>query len=370
MSPDGPALVRTPLYERHRAAGARLVPFAGFEMPVLYHSIVAEHRSVRASAGLFDVSHMGEVRLQGPGASALAERLFSNRVATLEPGAVRYGLLCLESGGVVDDVTLYRHSPEDLLFCVNASNVASDLGWMREVRASGGEDCAILDESEQTGLLAIQGPQALTIAARVLPTDLPPPRRWHFARSRIAGVPIVLSRTGYTGEDGYEIFAPAAEIVAVWDALVVAGGGALTLAGLGARDTLRTEMAYPLYGHELDREIDPISAGLGRFIAWESSFIGERALARLRERGPERRRVGITMDGRALPRPGCVIADSEGLEIGRVTSGTFGPSVERSIAIGYVPATLATPGLRVGIEIRERFLPGQITATPFFARKG
>lgn len=347
-----------------------MVPFAGFEMPVLYTSIVAEHRAVRTSAGLFDVSHMGEVRLRGPDASALAERLFTNRVASQPPGTVRYGLLCLETGGVVDDVTLYVYSPQNLLFCVNASNIAADLEWMRQVHPRGGEDCSIEDESERTGLLAVQGPQALALVGRLTPDDFSPPRRWHFVETRVAGAPVVLSRTGYSGEDGVEIFAPAAEIVRVWDALVATGGEALVLAGLGARDTLRTEMAYPLYGHELDREIDPIMAGLERFVAWGSGFVGEPVLVRKRDQGPEQRRVGIIMEGRAVPRAGCPILDSGGRKIGRVTSGTFGPSVERSIAIGYVSAASAAPGLGVGIEIRGRSLPGRITATPFFGRKG
>jgi aminomethyltransferase len=364
---------RTPLYQRHVDAGARMVPFAGWDMPLLYTSIIEEHRAVRERAGLFDVSHMGEVRLRGPDASALAQLLFTNEVKNLREGAVRYGLLCLESGGVVDDVTLYRRGPDELLFCVNAANRAADLDWMLEVHARVGLDSELRDESEETGLLAIQGPAAAGIVAGLLPAGAAAPRRWRFAETELGGTPVWLSRTGYTGEDGFEIYAPADRVAAVWDALIHAGGDDLTLAGLGARDTLRTEMAYPLYGHELDRETDPISAGLERFVAFGAGFIGEEALSSIRERGPERRRVGLVVDGRQVSREGCAIwADGPAAErpVGRVTSGTYGPSVERSIAIGYVPAQYAAIGTPLAIEVRGRRLPARVVKTPFFDRKG
>jgi aminomethyltransferase len=363
-------LRRTPLWARHEQAGARLVPFEGFEMPILYTSILDEHRAVRASAGLFDVSHMGELRLRGSEAVALAQALFTNDAKSLAEGAVRYGLLFLEDGGVVDDVTLYRVGPSEFWFCVNASNVADDLAWVREVRDRTGLDCEITDESEATGLVAIQGPRALDIVARALGPDAPRPRRWRFAPGELAGAPLTLSRTGYSGEDGFEIYAPADATEAVWDALVEAGGDALTLAGLGARDTLRTEMAYPLYGHELDREIDPISAGLERFCCFGAGFVGEAALARIRDAGPARCRIGLVVEGRGVARPDCDIraatdGDAAGAPIGRVTSGTYGPSVERSIAIGYVPPEYAPVGTPLAIEVRGRPLPARVTGTPF-----
>jgi len=367
VSSDAPgaALRRTPVWARHVEAGARMTPFAGFDMPVVYSSILDEHRAVRARAGLFDVSHMGELRLRGPAALEFAQRVFSNDVAGTAPGRVRYGLLCVESGGVVDDVTLYRTGEREILLCVNASNVASVLSWLRQVHAGARLDCEIEDESDATGLVALQGPQALAIAAKLLAADFRAPKRWHFARTELAGVRVLLSRTGYTGEDGYEIFAPAERTVALWDALREAGGESLALAGLGARDTLRTEMAYPLYGHELDLEHDPIEAGLERFLAFGRGFCGEPALRRRAEEGPKRRLVGLRLEGRQVARPGFRIVSERG--DGVVTSGTFGPSVDASIALGYVPAGFAA-GAQLHVEIRGKNAPCAIVATPFHKR--
>jgi aminomethyltransferase len=359
-------LQHTPLHERHVAAGARMVPFAGFDMPVMYTSILEEHRTVRASAGLFDVSHMGEVRLRGRDAAALAQRLLTNDVSGMDDGRVRYGLLCLPDGGVVDDVTLYRVSQREWLFCVNASNIAGDLAWMREVHAHSGLECEIADESDATALLAIQGPAALEITAQALGVGEPAPGRWRFAALRLGADEVWLSRTGYTGEDGYEIFMPAARAPEVWDRLRAAGGERLGLAGLGARDTLRTEMGYPLYGHELDRATNPLEAGLERFVAFGRGFVGDEALCELRARGPARRLVGLLLDG-PVARAGAPIHTPEGSGI--ITSGTFAPSVERSIAIGYVPARAARPGARAQVEIRGRRIDARITETPFYRRK-
>ena len=344
-----------------------MVPFAGFEMPVSYQSIVAEHRCVRRTAGLFDVSHMGEIRLRGPGSSALAQRLFSNDVSGMEPGRVRYGLLCLPDGGVVDDVTLYRVSDEEFFFCVNAANTAEDLDWMREVHAGSGLGCELIDESPATALLAVQGPEARRIVAALRPEDAPEPRRWRFLACELDGVAVQLSRTGYTGEDGYEIYAPAERAVELWDRLIETGGDRLSPAGLGARDTLRTEMGFPLYGHELDRGTNPVEAGLERFLALEREFVGRDALAELSERGPSRHLVGLRIEGRAVARTGFPIHTPAGP--GSVTSGTFGPSVECSIAMGYVPAGGAEPGTRVEVEVRGRRLTSELTEIPFYRRK-
>jgi len=361
------ALRQTPLHARHVAAGARMVPFAGFDMPVMYSSILEEHRAVRSRAGLFDVSHMGEVRLVGPDAATLAQRLFTNDVAGMEDGQVRYGLLCLPDGGVVDDVTLYRIGPDEWLFCINASNIATDLAWLREVHAASGLRCEIRDESDATALLAIQGPAALAIAARALPPGAPRPGRWRFARIRLDADELWLSRTGYTGEDGYEIFLPGVRALQLWDRLFEVGGTELCAAGLGARDTLRTEMAYPLYGHELDRTTNPLEAGLERFVAAERAFVGSDALAAIRQQGPARRLVGLLLDAGPVARAGAPIHTAAGS--GTVTSGTFAPSIERSIAIGYVPARAAGVEQRAQVEIRGRRIDARITETPFYRRK-
>jgi aminomethyltransferase len=362
----GAPLARTPLWSRHHDAGAKLVPFAGWEMPVSYSSILDEHRAVRSSAGLFDVSHMGEIRLRGPGALELAQTLFTNDVAGAELGRVRYGLLCLESGGVVDDVTLYRTGQSDVLLCVNASNIAADRDWIREVHARTRSRCEIVDESDATALLAIQGPAALEIVAKLLPAGFVRPRIWHFAETRLGSIAVMLSRTGYTGEDGYEIFVDAAHAGALWDLLRESAGARLTPAGLGARDTLRTEAALPLYGHELDREHDPIEAGLERFVAFGKGFTGEAALRRRADGGLARRLVGLVLEGRQVARPGFRIASARG--DGVVTSGTFAPTVDRSIALGYAPAGL-TAGERLHVEIRGKLLPCEVVATPFYRRK-
>jgi aminomethyltransferase len=349
-----------------------MVPFAGFEMPVLYTSIVGEHRAVRARAGLFDVSHMGEFRVRGPGALALAQWLFTNDVSGTAPGRARYGLLCAEDGGIVDDVTLYVLGPEEVLFCVNAANVASDWEWFHETHRSFGADCEICDESAETALLALQGPATPDLLAALLPPSAKLPRPWRFIRSELAGVPLLVAATGYTGERGFELYTPAGGAGAVWDAICAAGGADLSLAGLGARDTLRTEMAYPLYGHELDRSRNPIEAGLERFLAFGRGFRGEPALRAVQERGPEQRLVGLVVEGRQVARPGYPICgpDPEAGEIlGRVTSGTYGPTVERSIAIGYVPAGLAGAGTRLHVEVRGRRVPCEVSETPFLRRK-
>jgi aminomethyltransferase len=360
-------LARTPLFARHQDAGAKLSPFAGFEMPVVYSSIVEEHRSVRNAAGLFDVSHMGEIRLSGVDAAALAQLLFTNDVGSMQVGRVRYGMFLDESTGVIDDVTLYRVGDCELFFCVNAANTADDLAWMREVHSSSGLECEITDESEATALLAIQGPDAPGIVASLLAQGTTPPRRWRYQRTELAGIRAGLSRTGYTGEDGYEIYVAAADAVALWDRLLGAGGERVRPAGLGARDTLRMEMGYPLYGHELDREHNPIEAGLERFVAFGKGFIGEDALTRARDSGASVHLVGLVLEGRQVARAGFPLIVDGGK--GAVTSGTYGPSVERSIAMGYVPEEFAGIGTRVLVEVRGRNVPCEVVGLPFYNEK-
>lgn len=366
---DSPA--RTPLHDRHVRAGARLVPFAGYEMPIQYGSILAEHRAVRSSAGLFDVSHMGEFRVRGPDAVAFSQRLFTNDLTGTRIGRARYGLLCDENGGIIDDVTAYMIAADEVLFCVNAANVAGDWAWFGDLHARHGPDCALIDESSETALLALQGPRAPSLVAGLLPPGTEPPRPWRFARVQVAGVPSLLAATGYTGERGFEVYAPAERAGSLWDAIVDAGGDDLTLAGLGARDTLRTEMAYPLYGHELTRQTNPIEAGLERFCAFGRNFLGEPAVEAERTRGPARKLVGLVLDGRQVARPGFAIrrvAGGSPEPAGVVTSGTYGPTVERSIAIGYVPADWAATGTRLHIEVRGRPVPCAVTETPFLKR--
>ena len=354
-------LRRTPLYELHRALGARLVSFAGFEMPVQYTSILDEHAAVRNAAGLFDVSHMGQIRLEGAGAVASAEWLLSCPVASLRPGRVRYGLLCNEAGGVVDDVTVYRLAEDRLFLCVNAANIEKDYRWI--VRHAGA-DTRVEDRSARSALLALQGPASAAVLARV--SELPPAgmKRFAFVEGAVAGVPALVSRTGYTGSDGFEIYLEAGDAARVFEALLAEGRElGVRAAGLGARDTLRLEAALPLYGHELDDTTSPLEAGLERFVK-AGGFLGAQAIAGRRAAGHSRALAGFVLEGRGVARAGYRIWH-DGRDVGVATSGAPSPTLGKSIGLGYVPPALAVPGTRVEIAIRDRAVPASIVATPF-----
>jgi len=354
-------LRRTPLAETHRRLGARMVPFAGFEMPVQYTSILEEHRAVRERAGLFDVSHMGQIHLAGPGAVAAAERLVTCPVASLAIGQVRYGLLCNERGGVVDDVTVYRLADDALFFCVNASNIEKDFAWIRE---QAGPGARVEDRSERFGLLALQGPASADVLRAV--SKLPPAgmKRFRFVEGEVAGIPLLASRTGYTGSDGFELYVEAERVEALWNALLDAGRPlGLLPAGLGARDTLRLEAALPLYGHELDDETSPLEAGLERFVK-PGGYVGAEAVKARAAAGLTRRLAGFVVEDRAVARAGHALLH-DGAEVGRVTSGAPSPSLGKPIGLGYVPPRLAQPGTRLAVSIRERAVPAVVVETPF-----
>ena len=360
------SLRRTPLYETHRRLGARLVPFAGYEMPVQYDSILAEHHAVRERAGLFDVSHMGQIHLSGPSAPASAERLLTCPVDSLRAGRVRYGLLCQEDGGVVDDVTVYRLADDALFLCVNAANVEKDRDWIRAHAATGTE---VDDRSAETALLALQGPASAGILGRLCDAPVATLPRFRFLEGKLAGRPALVSRTGYTGSDGYELYLAAGDAEALFDALLEAGRAAgLRPAGLGARDTLRLEAALPLYGAELDATTTPLEAGLERFVKLErGGFVGAEALARQRARGLERRLVGFELLGRGVARAGYALA-ADGAAVGTVTSGGPSPTLGRSIGLGYVPPALAAIGSELAISIRDRRVGARVVDTPFYRR--
>lgn len=361
------ALRRTPLYEAHRTLGARMVPFAGFEMPVQYTSIKEEHRAVRERAGLFDVSHMGQLHLRGPGALDAAERLVTCSVADLRPGRVRYGLLCNDGGGVVDDVTVYRLAEDAVFFCVNAANREKDLAWIRE-RAGAG--VAVDDRSDATGLLAVQGPRGAEIVAALADGPLPRIGRFGFRELALAGRPVLVSRTGYTGEDGFELYLDEAATPALFEALLEAGRErGLLPAGLGARDTLRLEAALPLYGHELDDTTSPLEAGLGRFVKRDrGGFIGAEALEKRAAQGLGRRLVGFALEDRRVARAEHVLCDAAGGAIGRVTSGAPSPTLGKSIGLGYVRPASAEEGTPLFASIRDRLVEGRVVPTPFVRR--
>ena len=352
----------TPLHDVHSALGARMVPFAGFSMPVQYGSIKAEHAAVREGVGLFDVSHMGQIHFAGPGAVAAVERLVSCPVASLRPGRVRYGLLCNAEGGVVDDVTVYRVADDQLFLCVNAANIEKDWRWCVRHAAA---DAELNDRSEATGLLALQGPGSEAALQSITEAELSGLRRFRFVSSKCAGVLATVSRTGYTGSDGFELYVPAQACEAIWHALVAAGAEPC---GLGARDTLRLEAALPLYGHELDDTTSPLEAGLDRFVKLEAGgFIGCEAVRRRQRAGHSRALVGFELSERGVARAGYPIAQ-QGETVGGVTSGAPSPTLGKSIGLGYVPPALAEPGTAIEIMIRDKPVAAQVVPTPFVTK--
>ena len=363
MSDGAEELRRTALHATHAGLGARLVPFAGYEMPVQYSSIKEEHEAVRERAGLFDVSHMGQIQLRGKRAAAAAEELVTCEVSTLAVGQARYGLLLDETGGCVDDVMLSRVDEDDFFFCVNASNVDAAHGWIRE---HAGASVKVENRSRSTSLLALQGPAARSILEGLCDPETPLPKRFRIARCRIAGLPVLASGTGYTGSPGFELYVENKDAVALWDALASAGEPAgLLPAGLGARDTLRLEAALPLYGHELDRETTPMEAGLERFVKpLERGFIGAAALTERAKEADPKRLVGFEMVGRGIARADYEIL-IDGEIVGRVTSGAPSPTLGKSIGLGYVPRSKSTVGQRIDIRVRRKDVEAAVIETPF-----
>jgi len=357
------SLKRTPLYAAHVKAGARMVPFGGWEMPVQYRGIVEEHRTVRAAVGCFDVSHMGEFEVEGPGALATLQRLTTNDVAALETGQVQYSVLCYPHGGIVDDLTVYRLAAERYMITVNASNIDKDWAHVTE---GGGASARWRNVSDATGLIAVQGPRAEALVGRLADVDVTRIGYYRFAEGRVAGAPALISRTGYTGEDGFELYVGAGDSERLWDALLEGGraDGAAPI-GLGARDTLRLEMRYALYGNDIDDTTNPLEAGLGWVVKpAKGEFIGREAIERVRAAGPARRLVGVEMTERAVARHGYPVV-KDGAPVGVVTSGSYGPSVDRYIAMAYVASAHAAVGTELGVEIRGQAKSGRVVKTPF-----
>lgn len=360
----------TVLFDLHKRLGARMTEFAGFAMPVSYTGIIEEHLVVRACAGLFDLSHMGELEVSGPNALGLLEHALTNSAARLAQGRAHYSLICTSSGGVIDDVLVYRLDAERYMLCVNAANVAADREWLADLNRTAG--ARLSDLSEETALVAIQGPRALDILGSLAAADLHGLARFAVAPATIAGVPCLAARTGYTGEDGCELFVAAARAAGLFEALLEAGRPLGMLpCGLGARDTLRMEAGLPLYGHELDRETSPLEAGLGAFVKLGRDFVGAKALAAQKAAGSRKRLVGIrTDDARSIARQGYRVLCG-GREAGAVTSGSFAPSFNRPLAIAYLPTEAllrmsAQDGLEV--EIRSRRVAVTQAPLPFYRR--
>jgi glycine cleavage system T protein (aminomethyltransferase) len=363
------ALLRTPLHDRHVALEARMVPFAGYEMPVQYRSILEEHRAVRTAAGLFDLSHMGELAVDGPEAVAFLRYALVSDPGALEPGQAQYSMLCDEDGGIIDDLICYRTDPGYLVVC-NAANHDVVLRHLTELLARGDFDATLDDRSARTALVAPQGPRAAEILAPLTDVDLDGLANYHAARGTVAGIDCLVARTGYTGEDGFELFCDARRATRIWDAVLAAGAPlGMIPAGLGARDTLRLEAGMPLYGNELDRSTNPFEANLGRVVKLDKGeFVGRAALAAVQQAGPRRKLIGLVMRENAIPRAGYEVRQ-DGAAVGRVSSGTASPTLGDRVAMAYVPTERAGVGNAFEVVVRERPYRAEQVKLPFYKRQ-
>jgi glycine cleavage system T protein (aminomethyltransferase) len=351
------ALRRSALYDRHLAAGAKLVPFAGWEMPVQYRGIREEHLAVRRDAGVFDVSHMGQLETRGHQAWEFLQRMLSNDVRRIPEGGAQYSVLCRDDGGVLDDLFTYRLAENHFLTVTNAANHQKDLGWLQA--HTDGFDAEVRDKHDRYAMLAVQGPGARAIVRQLADGRLPP--RMHCCERTVAGAAMLVCGTGYTGEDGVELLLDPTDAPALWDALTAAGAAPV---GLGARDTLRLEAGFHLYGNDLSEERDPIEAGLGWCCKEQTGFIGSPAIAAIRSAGPPERLVPFVIEGPGIARPGNPVVGG-----GEVTSGTFSPCLERGIGMAYVPADRAQPGTQIEIDVRGTSRSAVVEHKPLY-RKG
>ncbi len=345
-------LKRTPLFERHVALGARMVPFAGYEMPVQYEGVIAEHKAVRTSAGAFDVSHMGEMHVDGPTAGAFLQSVLSNDLDRLEDGDAQYTLLTNDDGGIIDDLIAYRLAHGQFYLVVNASNRDAVYDWLKEREPRG---CEVRDASDDYGLVAVQGPSALERLG------LPDAPAFTHAMGAIDGIEVMVARTGYTGEQGVELCCSEDDAVKLWDAILERG---VTPCGLGARDTLRLEVCYPLHGNDITPETDAISAGLGWACALETEFTGVEALRRIKADGPTRKLVPFVMDERAVPRQGMPIEGG-----GEVTSGTHSPMLDVGIGMGYVPTAMSAPDSELVVDVRGKPRRARVVKKPIYRKE-
>ena len=362
------ARFKTPLHGRHVALGAKMVPFAGWEMPVQYAGITEEHLAVRQAAGLFDVSHMGEIEVAGTDALAAVQRISTNDASRLEVGQAQYSALATPEGTFVDDLLVYRLADDHFLLVVNAANIAAGYRWIQDGIAGIGDAVAV-NTSSRYALLAVQGPRALDVVQSLTEVDLAAVRYYRFATGEVAGIRATVSRTGYTGEDGVEIFVAPQVAERLWMALLSAGRQhGLQPAGLGARDTLRLEAAMRLSGQDIDGTTTVIEAGLGWIVGWEKpSFIGREALLKQREAGVDRKLVGFEMAGPGIARHGYAVHAGGG-QVGVVTSGTRTPSVGKAIGLAYVPAAGTAPGTEYEVDVRGRRVPARVVPLPFYKR--
>jgi len=364
MADTNTAPLKTPFHSFHIEAGAKMVKFAGYLMPVQYAGMTAEHLAVRKNVGLFDLSHMGEFEVSGKDALEFLQKTTTNDVAALSPGQIQYTCMTYPDGGIVDDLLIYKLKDRFMLV-VNASNMKKDFEWLFS-HIEG--DVKLVDHSQETGLLAIQGPNAIKVMTDLTSFDLDAMGYYSFATAEVGGETILFSRTGYTGEDGFELYIPNDRCANVWKAVIEAGKKKdMQLVGLGARDSLRLEMKMALYGNDIDQTTTPIEAGLSWIVNLETEFIGKETIARQKAEKPDRRLICLELEGRAFPRPGYEIFDGD-KAIGKVTSGTFSPSLQKPIALGYVPRSKAKIGSKVEIAIRDRRYPAVVVKPPFYKK--
>ena len=358
---------RTAFYEIHKSLGGKIVEFGGFEMPVQYTSIIEEHQAVRRNVGVFDVSHMGEFEVRGKDALGFLQKMTLNDVSKLAEGKAQYSAMCYENGGIVDDLLVY-HCGRHYLLVVNAANLQKDFDWLQS-HASG--DLELRNTSDEVSLLAVQGPKALATLQKLTQTDLSKIEYYHHTRGTIAGTEMIISRTGYTGELGFELYFSSDTNVGkhTWNAIFDTGKEfSIVPVGLGARDTLRLEMGFCLYGNDIDQSTNPLEAGLGWITKLEKGdFVGRNAIAKTKQEGLKRKLTGFTLPDRAVARHGYDIR-SNGSNVGHVTSGTFSPSLQKGIALGYVPAEMSKPGQVIHVEIRGKEVPGAVVKLPFYQK--
>ena len=361
------SLKRTAFYDTHVALGAKVVPFAGFEMPVQYKGIIEEHKSVRESVGVFDVSHMGEVEVWGNDALAFVQKITVNDASKLSEGRVQYSAMCYADGGIVDDLLVYNMG-DHFMLVINASNIDKDFAWMQK-NAFG--DVKLINRSDEISLLAVQGPNSLATLQKLTNVNLSAIQYYHFTRGKLADVEMTISRTGYTGELGFEIYFSADEAIGkkVWNAVFAAGKEfSIAPIGLGARDTLRLEMGFCLYGNDIDQTTHPLEAGLGWITKLDKGeFNGKSGMTKAKTDGLKRKLVGFTLNDKAFPRHGYAI-HANGEKIGDVTSGTFSPILDQGIGMGYVPTSYAKVGTSINVMIRNREIAATVTALPFIKK--
>ena len=357
-------LRKTPLHEKHLELGAKMAPFGGWDMPIQYEGILAESRAVRGGAGMFDVSHMGRIEITGPGAAAFLNRVLSSDVPKLRIGRARYGVICNRQGGIIDDAIVYRLDEERYLLVPNAGNADEVIDWLKKWAPDDG--AAIDVVTDKLAMVAVQGPSAVGILDAMTPHELSKVRPFRIMEISLLGTDMLLARTGYTGEDGFEVISPSGSVVALWDALTEAG---VTPCGLGSRDVLRLEAGLPLHGNDIDASTNPYEAGLGRFVDPDrDGYVDGDALLRIRDAGPERSLIGFVMRGRGIARQGHPIMSGPD-HIGEVTSGSVSPTLDMNIGMGYVPTGFSDTGTQLQIDVRGRSIEAEVTPLPFYSRR-